>query len=345
MGIFDVILKKPLEHILCLALFSLCDGIAVHPLKHKTAQVPQGFVHRRRKGHRSCFPGCADGIGHQRIDALGVGMSQNIRNGIGDILIGQNARADRVVDIMVDIGDLITAAYHHALQCCGPGVTGMAENAVAHLVGQVQTPSVLFQHIHHTKALLIVAEGLSHAARQRILTGMTEGRMAQIVAHTNGLRQIFIESQCPCNGAGNAGNLQGVGHAGAVVIALRLQKNLRLVHQTAEGFAVDNAVNIPLIAGAHIFLPVFFETGAALALIRKGGKGIEPLMLLSFQFFFDCHTIRSFSIWEMPGILFRFPFLPRLPLSYRSDGPERAAPGLRGTAAPAPPQRRTGYPG
>jgi hypothetical protein len=45
-----------------------------------------------------------------------------------------------------------------------------------------------------------------------------------------------------------------MGQAGPVVIALRLKKNLRLMHEPPEGFAVDNPINVALKTGADVAL-------------------------------------------------------------------------------------------
>ena len=119
-----------------------------------------------------------------------------------------------------------------------------------------------------------MAEGLTQAFGQGHFAGMAKRGMAQIMAHGNGFRQIFIEAQGPGDGGCNPGDLQSMGHAGAVMIALRLQKHLGFVHQAAEGFAVDNPVNIPLITGAHIPLPVFLKPGTACGSVRKGCQRI-----------------------------------------------------------------------
>ena len=78
--------------------------------------------------------------------------------------------------------------------------------------------------------------------------------MAQIVTESYGLHQILIEPQGPCHSAGKAADLKGVGKAGAVMVALGLQKDLSLVLQAAEGLGVGYSVDIPLVAGADIAL-------------------------------------------------------------------------------------------
>ena len=54
---------------------------------------------------------------------------------------------------------------------------GMSQNAHTDFVSQVQTGTVIFQHIHHTEALLIVAERDAHRFCQGYFTGMPEGGM------------------------------------------------------------------------------------------------------------------------------------------------------------------------
>jgi hypothetical protein len=58
--------------------------------------------------------------------------------------------------------------------------------------------------------------------------------------------EIFVQTQGLGNGAGNLRNLKRMGETRAIVIAVRRQENLRLMLETAKGFAVDDAVSIPL---------------------------------------------------------------------------------------------------
>ena len=109
------------------------------------------------------------------------------------------------------------------------------------------------------------------------------------MSHGDGLCQIFVQPQRPCDGSGNAADLQGVGHPGAVVVALGLQKHLGLVHQPAEGLGMNNAVNVPLITSAHVLRPGLFRPRTSLALVGEGRQRIQALMLLPFQFFPHSH--------------------------------------------------------
>ena len=194
---------------------------------------------------------------------------------------------------MIHIGNLVRTADDLPLQGFRDVGAGVAQDAQPDLVGQVEPLSVLFQAVHHPQALFIVPEGFAPALGQGRFPGMAEGRVAQIVAHGDGLRQIFVEAQGPGDGLGDAGNLQGMGHPGAVVVPLWVQKHRGLVHQPAEGLAVDHPVRIPLVAGAHILLPFRLRSGAAGAPVGKGCQRIQPPVLQTFQFFPHGHCHHS----------------------------------------------------
>ena len=95
--------------------------------------------------------------------------------------------------------------------------------------------------------------------------------MAQVMAQGDGLGQILVQVKAPGNGPGNAGHLQGMGHAGAVVVPFRLEKDLGLMHQPAEGFGVDDPVDIPLVTGADLAGGNWPQ--AAFGCRRQGGVG------------------------------------------------------------------------
>ena len=307
LGVIYVVFIHSLEHILGPGFLALGDGISVDTLEHEGPKLFQGIVHRRGQHHGAGLPGGEDGIDDQGIDSLGMVMPQDIGYGIRDVPVGQEPRPDGIVNVMVYVGDLVGAANHHALQSLRPGFAGMAEDAVSDLIGKIQSLSVIFQHIHHPKRLLIVAEGSSQATGQGHFTGMAEGGVAQIVTHGDGFRQIFIQSQSPGDGGSDSRHLQSMGHAGTVMVTFRPQKYLGLVHQAAEGFGMDDPVDIPLIAGTHILLPVLITKGTAPALVGKGRKGVQLSMLLTLQFFTDGHETTPLYLSQIGNALYSWP--------------------------------------
>jgi hypothetical protein len=78
---------------------------------------------------------------------------------------------------------------------------------------------------------------------------------------------------------------------GAVVIAGRREKHLRLVLQTPEGLAVDDAVAVALEGGPHIVLGLRAQTPAGVG--ASGGLGREDLALARFELFADGHEVMS----------------------------------------------------
>jgi len=62
----------------------------------------------------------------------------------------------------------------------------------------------------------------------------------------NPLGQILVQAQRPSDGAGDLGDLDRVGQAGAVVVALVLDEDLGLVLEAAEGRGVDDPVAVAL---------------------------------------------------------------------------------------------------
>ena len=99
-------------------------------------------------------------------------------------------------------------------------------------MAEIQAAPCFFQLVHHAKALLIVVERACHLP-QRPLSGMAEGRVAEIVTEGNGLRQILVQGERPGDGPRNAGHLQGV---------------------CKSCVGVGHTVHVPLKAGADLVL-------------------------------------------------------------------------------------------
>jgi hypothetical protein len=75
--------------------------------------------------------------------------------------------------------------------------------------------------------------------------------MAKVVSQDDGLGERFVDVQSACQGARNLGGLQGVRQPRAEVIVEGGRENLRLMFETPEGGAFDDAMPIELEGAAE----------------------------------------------------------------------------------------------
>ena len=85
---------------------------------------------------------------------------------------------------------------------------------------------------------------------ERALPRVAKGRMAQVVSQCDRLGKVLVQPERRGHAAGNLGDLERVREPRAVVVALRGEKDLRLVREPAKRLAVDDAVSVALIARA-----------------------------------------------------------------------------------------------
>ena len=128
-----------------------------------------------------------------------------------------------------------------------------------------------------------MVETTGHHLVQNALSGVAERRMPEIVPQRRGLREILVQSKPPGDRAGNAIHLQGVGHTGAIMVALRAQKDLRLVLEPPKSLAVDDAIHIPLETGAQFLL--FFLAHPPTGPGRKTGRWRQCQPLIGLRAF------------------------------------------------------------
>src|SRR5437764_890949 len=85
----------------------------------------------------------------------------------------------------------------------------------------------------------------------RSLAQMAEGRVAEVVAEADRLGEVLVETQRPGHRARDLRDLEGVGQARPVVVALGRHEHLRLVLEPPERLAVHDPVPIALEGSAQ----------------------------------------------------------------------------------------------
>jgi hypothetical protein len=104
---------------------------------------------------------------------------------------------------------------------------------------------------------------------QHAFARVAERRVPEIVPERDRLRQFFVQAQYLRDAARDLRDLERVREACAVVIAGWRKKDLRLVLQTSEGLAGDDAIAIALKCGADGVFLLGPEAAAGIAALRR----------------------------------------------------------------------------
>src|SRR5665213_3659087 len=192
-----------------------------------------------------------DEVVDERVDARRAALAENADRLRGERGGVEDTRAQRVVDVMVEVGETVGDAHDRALERRRSGrAAGVAEDPVADLLTQVQAAPVAFERVHDAQRLCpmveVAPEALAQAAVEHVLPDVTKRRMAEVVAEPDRLSEVLVQGEGPRDGARDPRDLEGVGQAGAVVVALGGDEHLGLVLETAKRLAVDDPVAVAL---------------------------------------------------------------------------------------------------
>ena len=81
--------------------------------------------------------------------------------------------------------------------------------------------------------------------------GVAEGGVADVVDQGEGLGEVLVEAEGGGDGAGDLGDLDGVGEAAAEVVGGAAGEDLGLAGEAAEGAGLDDALAVALEGGAR----------------------------------------------------------------------------------------------
>ena len=208
---------------------------------------------------------------------------------IPQVVDGEQTRAQPIVHVVIVVGDIVRQRGDLGLRA-GMGVklqvvprrisldgsgaricltrTIVLCHPFQGLPGEVQAVEVVVallqggQDAHGLRVVVETAVGL-HRLVERILAGMAEGRVPEVVRQRQRLGEVLVHPENTADRAGNLRHLQAVGEARAVVIPLVIDEDLRLVLEPAEGRAVDNAVAVALEGRPRAAFRFWVETPAA----------------------------------------------------------------------------------
>src|SRR5207253_1125415 len=132
----------------------------------------------------------------------------------------------------------------------------MLDDSLSDFPAQVEAGELriaLLEHLEDAQGLAVVLEAamVGHQLAHGLLAGMAERRVAEVVAEHEAFRQLLVQGEAPRHAAPDLRALEAVGEPRAVVVALVVHEDLRLVLEAAERGAVDHAVPVALIRGAH----------------------------------------------------------------------------------------------
>ena len=123
--------------------------------------------------------------------------------------------------------------------------------AVERLPAQIEAVEfgvVPFQFGDEPQGVAVVVEAAEavQARIERVLAGMPEGRVAEIMAERDRFGQVLVEPKGAGQRAGELRDFYRMGETGAEMIALVVHEHLRLVGKPPERRGMDDAVAVAL---------------------------------------------------------------------------------------------------
>ena len=226
-----------------------------------------------------------DDVGHEGGDPRARRGAEDLVGAFGQVVGGDDAGANRVVDVVVEIGQAVGDLHDLAFERPGDAPPfsrdalaqlRMLEDAVADLLREIQAAAVLFEDLDHPHALLVVAKAARQAGTQRIFARVTKRGVSQVVPQGRSFGQILVQIEAAGDRSRDLHDLHRVRQARAVVVAHRRDEDLGFVFEATEGLGVDDAVAIDLVRRPHrigLFRPIPIGT-----LTRAGREFGEKLL-------------------------------------------------------------------
>ena len=130
---------------------------------------------------------------------------------------------------------------------------------------------------------MVEAAERRHARIQGLLAGMAERGMAKVMGERDRLGEVVVERQSLGQRAGDLRDFDGVGQAGAEVVAFVEHEDLRLVSEAAEGGGMDDAVAVALERRACRRWRFQVEAPARSAGVGRVGRPVAARLLAALH--------------------------------------------------------------
>ena len=208
---------------------------------HLVKRSPPQF----RAGERTvAIAGAVGGVGHER--------------DLQEFVHGDEPQFDGIVGVVGVVGDRVGGINDLRLdqrRRCG-AVLLPRGLGVEHLAGEIQAWEARvadLQKLHDAERLRVVVETafVSQQFGKRVLAGVPQRRMADVVGQGQRLDQVFVEGQAAGERSGDTRHLQRVCEAAAVIVAVVAGEDLGLVGEPPEGGRVDDAIAVALVGAAE----------------------------------------------------------------------------------------------
>src|SRR5207245_3598969 len=211
-GVRDVGSEQPLDDGGYLRVLGAHGGTEVDALEHELTQ----------RGHRGPRVGSLhdvarelrvlDHVVHERVYARGAVAPEHGDGLGGKLLLAQQAGADRVVDVVIDVGDAVDDAHDAPLERRGRArAARVPDDAVANGIAEVEPGAVSLEVLDDAQRMLVVAEVASEArfeaAIEDLLADVPEGRVSEVVPEADRLDEVLVERERARDGARDGGDL------------------------------------------------------------------------------------------------------------------------------------------
>jgi hypothetical protein len=162
------------------------------------------------------------------------------------------------------MGDLIRQIDNLGFEERMTSGAGERVKSLPHLMGEIEAVEFGifdFQLFDYAEALPASTEAAAilHELVESLFHRTTERGMPEVTGEGDGFSQVFIECQGTAEGAGQGGDFDRVGEAGADMIPGAVEGNLSFIFKATEGGAVNDPLAVPLEFRAEVvgFLRVF----------------------------------------------------------------------------------------